>query len=143
MASGIDSSLEAYIYRSENRGDMDDYHCDQDFENTGQKSEKRSKRPHYFPSNKPQAFVRNAVTGVPYPYIVGSKEQCLLYKMVDATGRCDGNGYLIKARSDLPNPNTNHLFYDSPEQCMSHMRITIDQSEVKRWHDARQNDGGN
>jgi hypothetical protein len=79
---------------------------------------------------------------VPYPYVVGSNDQTLLYKMVDATGRCDEEGYLIKARSDLPNHNTNHLFYDSPEQCMSHMRITINPSEVKRWHDAHQNDGG-
>lgn len=138
MASGIDSTLEAFIYRTEQGGDMDQDYGEQDFENMGQRSQKRSKRPHYFPSNKPQAFIRNAVTGVPYPYMVGSKEQSLLYKMVDATGRCDEEGYLIKARSDLPNSNTNHLFYDSPEQCMSHMRITINPSEVKRWHEQHQ-----
>lgn len=120
--------------------DHDYEYGEQHFENAGQKSEKRSKRPRYFPSNKPQTFIRNAVTGVPYPYLVGSKEQSLLYKTVDATGTCDNNGYVIKARSDLPCPNSNHLFYDSPEQCMSHMRITINQSEVKRWHDAHQND---
>ena len=119
---------------------MDYEYDEQHFENAGQKIEKRSKRPRYFPSNKPQTFIRNAVTGVPYPYVVGSKEQSLLYKTVDATGTCDDKGYVIKARSDLPCPNTNHLFYDSPEQCMSHMRITIHPAEVKRWHDAHQND---
>jgi len=118
--------------------DHDYDYCEQDFENMTQKSEKRSKRPRYFPSNKPQSFIRNAVTGVPYPYVVGSKEQSLLYKIVDATGTCDGEGYVIKARSDLPNSNTNHLFYDSPEQCMSHMRLIINQSEVKRWHEQHQ-----
>jgi hypothetical protein len=111
-----------------------------EFVNRGgaQKGEKRSKRPKYFPSNKPQVFIVNAVTGVPYPYVVGSKEQTLLYKMVDATGRCDEDGYTIKAADDLPNFNTNHLFYDSPEQCMSHLRVTINQADVKRWHDHRQ-----
>jgi hypothetical protein len=115
-------------------------YSEQGLETIGSNTEKRSKRPRYFPSNKPQTLIKNAVTGVPYPYFVGSKEQALLYKIVDTTGTCDSKGYVIKARSDLPNPNSNHLFYDSPEQCMSHMRITINQSEVKRWHDAHQND---
>ena len=101
---------------------------------------KRSKRRRYFPSNRPQAFIVNAVTGVPYPYFVGSKEQSLLYKIVDATGSCDGEGYVIKSRNDLPNHNTNHLFFDSPEQCMSHMRLSLNPEDVKRWHDRRQDD---
>jgi hypothetical protein len=100
---------------------------------------KRSKRPRYFPSNKPQTFIKNAVTGVPYPYFVGSKDQSLLYKMVDATGTCDTDGYVIKTRSDLPNSNTNHLFYDSPEQCMNHLRLTLNSEHVKQWHDKHLN----
>jgi|LakMenEpi03Aug12_release.lakeMendotaPanAssembly.Ray.scaffolds.fasta_scaffold1990607_1 hypothetical protein len=112
-----------------------DYREQQQQEDSGQKNEKRSKRPRYFPSNKPQTFIKNAVTGVPYPYVVGAKEQSLLYKIVDATGRCDPDGYLIQSRNDLPNHNTNHLFYDSPEQCMSHMRLTLNPADIKRWHD--------
>ena len=103
--------------------------------NRNQENAKRSKRPRYFPSNKPQSFIKNAVTGVPYPYTVGSKEQSLLYKIVDATGTCDAEGYVIKARSDLPNHTTNHLFYDSPEQCMSHLRLSLNPDDVKCWHD--------
>jgi hypothetical protein len=110
-----------------------------DIVNRNQKSEKRSKRPRYFPSNKPQSFIKNAVTGVPYPYVVGSKEQSYLYKIVDSTGTCDSEGYVIKTRSDLPNHTTNHLFYDSPEQCMSHLRLSLNQDDVKRWHETRQN----
>jgi hypothetical protein len=106
--------------------------------NRNQESKKRSKRPRYFPSNKPQSFIKNAVTGVPYPYVVGSKEQSLLYKLVDATGTCDPDGYVIKDRNDLPNSATNHLFYDSPEQCMSHLRLTLNPDEVARWHEKRQ-----
>jgi hypothetical protein len=103
--------------------------------NRDQQNAKRSKRPRYFPSNRPQAFIKNAVTGVPYPYVVGSKEQLLLYKIVDTTGTCDPEGYVIKDRSDLPNHHTNHLFYDSPEQCMSHLRLSLNPADVKRWHD--------
>ncbi len=103
----------------------------------------------YFPSNVPQTFIANAATGVVYPYKVGSTEQNLLYKIVDATGTCDANGFVIrtnkgsrndeeadeKEQSVLPNPNTNHLFFDSPEQCMSHMRLVISKTDVARWHE--------
>ena len=102
------------------------------------KEEKRSKRPKYFPSNIPQSYIKNAVTGVAYPYVVGSKEQSCLYKMVDATGTCDKDGYRIKSRQNLPNFNTNHLFYDSPEQCMSHLKLTLNPEDVKRWHENRE-----
>ena len=124
--------MEDYITHYESN-DLDFY--EDDIVNRNQKGEKRSKRPRYFPSNKPQSFIKNAVTGVPYPYVVGSKEQKLLYKMIDATGTCDAEGYFIKARADLPNHNTNHLFYDSPEQCMSHLRISLNPVHVKSWHD--------
>lgn len=110
-----------------------------DIVNRNQKSEKRSKRPRYFPSNVPQSLIKNAVTGVPYPYVVGSKEQKFLYKMVDASGTCDADGYVIKTRADLPNHTTNHLFYDSPEQCMSHLRLSLNPDHVKSWHDKNVN----
>ena len=113
--------------------DIEEY--DYQFEKSAPNIKTRSKRPRYFPSNKAQTYIKNAVTGVPYPYIVGSKEQRLLYKIVDTTGTCDEDGCVIKSRSDLPNHNTNHLFYDSPEQCMSHLRLTINADDVKKWHD--------
>jgi hypothetical protein len=114
--------------------DCDDY-AEGNHTDRIQPVEKRSKRPRYFPSNTPQSFIINAVSGVPYPYLVGSKEQSLLYKIVDATGTCDKDGYLIKSRDNLPNFNTNHLFFDSPEQCMSHMRLTLNSDVVKGWYD--------
>lgn len=98
---------------------------------------KRSKRPRYFPSNKPQTLIKNAVTGVPYPFLVGSKEQNMLYKIVDATGTCDTEGYVIKSRNDLPNSQTNHLFYDNPEQCMTHLRLVINPEDIRRWKETR------
>ena len=126
----------AIMHKTRPDDEYDHYHAhSQDLDNTDEPVEKRSKRPRYFPSNKPQTFIKNAVSGVPYPYKVGSNEQSLLYKIVDATGTCDENGYVLRSRSDLPNPNTNHLFFDNPEQCMSHMRLTLNPAVVKRWHE--------
>jgi len=133
MYSGND-----YEHRN-GRDDNDEISYDRE-NNKSNLEGKRSKRRRYFPSNRPQALIVNAVTGVPYPYSVGSKEQSLLYKIVDATGTCDGEGYAIKSRNDLPNHNTNHLFFDSPEQCMSHMRLSLNPDDVKRWHDRHQDD---
>jgi hypothetical protein len=126
-------------YEHQHSNGADEYY-EERYERRNQTDEKQSnRRRRYYPSNKPQTFIKNAVTGVPYPYVVGSKEQSLLYKIVDATGTCDTDGYVIKSRSDLPNSNTNHLFFDSPEQCMSHLRLTLNQVDVKRWHDTHNN----
>lgn len=126
----------AIMHKTRPDDEYDHYHAhSQDIGNTDELVKKRSKRRRYYPSNTPQTFIKNAVTGVPYPYMVGSNDQLMLYKIVDATGTCDTDGYVLKSRSDLPNPNTNHLFFDSPEQCMSHMRLSLNPDDVKRWHE--------
>ena len=99
---------------------------------------KRTKKHRYYPSNIPQTFVRNAVTGVNYSFLVGSNEQRQLYKMVDALGTCDKEGFIIKDRNQLPNSSPNHLFYDSPEQCMSHLNVVIPFEDIKRWREKTQ-----
>lgn len=104
-------------------------------ENVMEKTVKKVGRRRYYPSNKPQSFIRNAVTGVKYPYMVGSNEQRCLYKIVDSTGTCDADGFVIMSKYDLPNPNPNHLFYDSPEQCMSNLRISIQPDDIARWRE--------
>jgi len=107
-------------------------------ENVLEKTAKKRGRRRYYPSNKSQTYIRNAVTGVKYPYKVGSAAQRSLYKMVDATGTCDGDGFIITSKYDLPNPNPNHLFYDSPEQCMSNLRISINPDDIARWRERTQ-----
>jgi hypothetical protein len=99
---------------------------------------KRNRKRRYYPSNIPQTFIRNAMTGVAYTFLVGSNEQRQLYKMVDALGTCDNEGFIIKERDNLPNPKPNHLFYDSPEQCMSHLNITLSAEDIKRWRERTQ-----
>ena len=87
----------------------------------------------YFPSNIQQTLIRNAVTGERYTYTVGSPAEAKLFKMVDSTGTCDSDGYVIKARDSLPNPNPNHLYYDSPEQAMANLNISLNPAFIERW----------
>jgi len=110
---------------------VDEEEITQRFSNTSQKKTGKRK---YFPSNRPQTLIRNAITGVEYPYYTGSSEQTLLYKCVDSTGTCDSDGYMIRSSNLLPNSNPNHLFFDSPEQCMRHMHITISAEMIQNWH---------
>jgi hypothetical protein len=101
-------------------------------ENVANKKYKRGRRL-YYPSNPHSGgVVCNAVTGSPYPYTFGSRAQQVLYKVVDSTGTCDSDGYSI-LRRDPRNPNPNHLFFDSPEECMSHMRIEISDDTINTW----------
>ena len=87
----------------------------------------------YFPSNTQQALIRNAVTGEKYEWLVGSAASAKLFKMVDTTGTCDTDGYVIKSRDSLPNHNPNHLYYDSPEQAMSNLNISLSSELIERW----------
>jgi hypothetical protein len=99
----------------------------------------------YYPTNATAGKrCRNALTGVEYEWRVGSlKATENLFHSVDTTGKCDTEGYRIPVksyRSDVstyvyPNPNPNHLYYDSPEQFMRHQRIILTPEFVQRWHE--------
>jgi hypothetical protein len=97
----------------------------------------KNRRRRFYPSNKPQSLVVNAQTGIPYSFHVGSNEQQRLFKTVDATGLCDEEGYVIPANHKDFFPITHHLFYDTPEQCMSHLRVSFERSFIEQWHEAR------
>jgi len=100
----------------------------------------KNRRRRFYPSNKPQSLVVNAQTGIPYSFKVGSKEQQQLFKTVDATGVCDEEGYVIPANHKDFFPITHHLFYDTPEQCMSHLRVSFERSFIEKWHEARRDE---
>ena len=108
-------------------------HYDTYNEDNVTKKSHRSGRRKYYPSNKSQSFIVNAVTGEKYPYKVGSWDQSRFYKIVDTTGACDGEGYVITSLKEPTNPSPNHLFFDNPEECMKHMRIQISPEQVKMW----------
>jgi len=87
---------------------------------------KRTGHRRYFPSNKQNSFIVNAETGVAYPWRVGSYDSRRLFKMVDTTGVCDINGFMIDRHTEsYPNRNPNHIYYDSPDQFMKHHRTTL------------------
>ena len=66
--------------------------------------------------------IRNAVTGQKYPYLVGSAEEDLFFKVCDSNGRYGRKHPLI-------------LFYDSPEQYENQQDVIISQVVKDRWQE--------
>ena len=83
-------------------------------------------RRRFYPSNVQGRFIVNAVTGVAYPWRVGSIYEDLLWKVCDASGRRG------KYESDM-------YFYDSPKQAISHRRYRADvySAETLDWWKGR------
>ena len=93
-----------------------------------------TKKPSYYPSNVPEQFIKNAVTGVEYTWRVGTSDASRLFKVVDTFGNYDKNGYKIKAYSKgYPNSSPNHCYYDSPQQFMTHRKMMIQPELIERW----------
>ena len=76
----------------------------------GRGGEKRMKRPRSFSSNVQGRYIVNAVTGVEYPWRVGSACEDLLWKV------CDARASRGKYEPDF-------YFYDSPQQAAEHRRF--------------------
>jgi len=76
----------------------------------GGNGEKRTKRPRSFSSNVQGRYIVNAVTGVEYPWRVGSACEDLLWKV------CDARASRGKYEPDF-------YFYDSPQQAAEHRRF--------------------
>jgi hypothetical protein len=87
----------------------------------------------YYPSNQDAYYIVNAMTGVRYPWKVGSYESHRLYKVTDASGFNDRNGYRLQ-KNDEPNYEPNFLYYDSPEQASKHLRMKLDAKRSLEWH---------
>ncbi len=66
-------------------------------------------------------LIRNAVTGARYNIIVGSNEEDILFKVIEASGR---NG----RRDPLM------LYYDSPEQYENHHFTTVSVNVKQKWY---------
>jgi hypothetical protein len=93
-----------------------------------------TKKPNYYPSNIPDQFIKNAVTGVEYTWRVGSSDSSRLFKVVDTIGNFDKSGYKIKASSkNYPNPTPNYCYYDSPQQFMTHRKMMVQPEMIERW----------
>jgi hypothetical protein len=100
--------------------------------NTGVNGNKGKRK--YFPSNKQDTYIVNAMTGVKYTCKVGSFESLRLYSVVDTTSSCDNKGFLIKSTDkETETGIPNYLYYDSPQQYMEHRKVQLDTETIKSW----------
>jgi hypothetical protein len=99
--------------------------CDGDETRSKNSKDKRTSRKS-FPSNVQGRFIVNAVTGIAYPWRVGSMYEDLLWKVCDSTGR---HG---KVEPDM-------YFYDSPKQAIDHRRYRPDvfSADTLNWWKGR------
>ena len=88
-------------------------------DSTTPKKEERRRR--YYSSNRQQSFICNAITGVAYPWKVGSYGESYLWKVVNCT----------KFEPKL-------YFYDSPEQYEEYRRVRISPEAKFEWHRLQQ-----
>ena len=73
----------------------------------------------YYPSNIVGNKIVNAVTGKSYDYLVGSKEETNLYRVIDSTGNYDMNGKYTKS-----NRNPNKLFFNDEQQYLDFVKLS-------------------
>lgn len=123
---------------------MLDKHASFDYQDNVEESsvderQNRKKRSPYYTSNTQGAFIVNAITGVEYPWRIGSKDGRRLFRSVDTTGTRDKQGFKLKVTSpDFPNPNPNNYYYDSPQQFMQHQKMKLNPELIEKWHIAQQ-----
>jgi len=99
--------------------------CDGDETRSKNSKDKRPSRKS-FPSNVQGRFIVNAITGIAYPWRVGSMYEDLLWKVCDSTGRRG------KLEPDM-------YFYDSPKQAIDHRRYRPDvfSADTLNWWKGR------
>ena len=71
------------------------------------------------------ANIRNAASGQYYSHKVGSSDEDLFFTVIMATGECRSKN------------GSSTLFYDSPQQYMSHMNSVVSPSLIERWTEKR------
>jgi hypothetical protein len=87
------------------------------------KNDKRNVTVKFFSTGPIGSNIRDAVTGVYYSSIVGSKEEHLYFKVGDQT--CENGKYGLT------------LFYSSPEEYESHEHVKLSDEDKKRWFEKR------
>ena len=99
--------------------------CDGDDMRSKNSKDKRQSRKSY-PSNVQGRCIVNAVTGIAYPWKVGTLYEDLLWKVCDSTARRG------KLEPDM-------YFYDSPKQAIGHRRYRQDvySADTVNWWKGR------
>jgi hypothetical protein len=116
-----------YGNNNNNKGNNNKGNNNKGNKDKGDKDNKGKKGEEYvfrgpFSSNVVGLPIVNAITGVKYPWNVGSFEENHLWKVVNCTRFT---------------PMT--YFYDSPEQHEAHKRVTIDPESKAAWYTLQRN----
>ena len=103
------------------------------------KSQSKSLKRVYYPSNKLGCRVVNAVTGDTYPWKSGTIDSLRLFRVVDSTGKCDNQGYYDRKgnHSESFNKDPNILYYDGPNEYMSHRKTKVSPMLISEWNETR------
>jgi hypothetical protein len=81
----------------------------------------------------PGSYIKNAITGEYYKYLVGSNNEKLLFKILICTGE---KGTLNYVNGEwIAEPCI--LFYDSPEECERHLCSEIKMETKRLWLEKR------
>ena len=83
-----------------------------------------SKSTPYFPSDNPNNYIVNAVTGTMYTYKPGSYTAKQLFHVIDSTGWDESR-------------DPHNLYYNSPEEYMKHRGVKLHYEEINKWHSKR------
>ena len=75
----------------------------------------------YYPSNIEGTRIVNAITGIAYDDLVGSKKELDYFRVLDSSGKVNSMGY--KLPFNYYNPNSNKLFYETKEEWEKHSRM--------------------
>jgi len=76
-------------------------------------------------------YIKDAITGVQYPYRVGTKGEESFFRVVITTTPTS------QARSSVIGRGVHKAFYDSPHSYMKHHNCVLDEEFVENWYEQR------
>lgn len=91
----------------------------------------------YYPSNIPDTFIRDGITGNRLSCKVGSKESLKYFRYIDATGSCDNEGRPHSIKEKIISRDPNYCYFVCPEECMKHLKLTFDNIRIQKWYNIR------
>lgn len=92
---------------------------------TNPKNPKKKSKMEFYTCGIGKSYIRNAETGIRYPYKIGSKDEYLFFKASLVDGSCTSKNEGVT------------LFYDGPHQYMAHQKCELDQSIIENWEFTR------
>ena len=91
------------------------------YTNYGNKTKIKRRPIKVFSSSGVKTYIRNAATGMFYKDLVGSAKEDTYFKVAFAKG-------VLTSKN-----NSSTLFYDSPDEYMLHMNVTLDECIIDKW----------